>query len=235
MILFVANDQNGERTGSDGLNGGNVRRWEACELSTAVNHQPSAGSEEGFAEPGILAKTRVVICRFLQIGEGSLRDQGFDTRIGAGGLQGDSRAHGFAESEEMLRLFRSLQRVDNSAGVLALKPAVSGDFSAAFAVAPRVHHDDVVTILQEKFRLTDHADAIVGNTVKEHDPRAIWIFRAHFPAAENGAIRSANCEIFATAVRVFEAFVGFADQVRRKRALHGMEKHRPGKPAADRG
>ena len=84
MILFVANDQNGERTGSDGLNGGNVRRWEACELSTAVNHQPSAGSKEGFAEPGILAKARVVICRFLQIGEGSLRDQGFDTRIGAG-------------------------------------------------------------------------------------------------------------------------------------------------------
>src|SRR5215813_3919121 len=135
----------------------------------------------------------------------------------------------------MLRFFRSLQRIDNSAGVLALKPAVCGDFSAAFAVAPRVHHYDVVTILQEKFRLTDNADAIIGNTVKEHDPRAIWIFCAHFPAPENSAIRRANCEIFATAVRVLKAFVRFADQIRRKRTLHGMEKHRPSKPATDCG
>ena len=114
----------------------------------------------------------------------------------------------------MSRFFGSLERVNNDTGVFALEPAVGGNVAAAIAVGTRVHHHDAIAVLQKEFRLSDDADAIVGNAVKEQNPGTVGIFRADFPAAQDGAIRGFDDEVFAFAVRVFEAFVGVADQVR---------------------
>ncbi len=110
--------------------------------------------------------------------------------------------------------FGSFERVNDGAGVSALEPAVGGDVATAVAVGTRVHHDYRIAVLEEGFGLADDADAIVGNSVKEQHPGAVGIFRAHFPAAQDGAVGSFDDEIVAFAVRVLEAFVGVADKVR---------------------
>src|SRR5215475_7146612 len=135
----------------------------------------------------------------------------------------------------MLRFFGSFESVDDCARVFSLEPAVRGDVSAAVAVTAGIHHDDAVAILQEEFGLTDDADAVVGNSVKQQNPGTVGLFRAHFPAAEQRAVWGTDDEIFAATVGVFEALVSLADQVRSERTLHGMKEHWASKPAADGG
>lgn len=166
MIFFVANDQNRKCTGRYGFDGRDFGSRKGCELSSTIDHKPGAGSEKSFAKPGILAQAGIVIGGFLKIGEGSFRNDGFNARISSGGLQCDPCAHGFAQSKEVLRFLQDFQGVNNCAGVLSFKPAVGGDFAAAFAVATSVHHDDAIAILEEKFGLAEDANAIIGNAVK---------------------------------------------------------------------
>jgi hypothetical protein len=103
FILFIANQENRKRARGDRFHRGNLRKWNAGEFFSAVEQRPGAGSEKRFAEQWGFAQAGVVVSGFAQIGEGRFGDHRFDTRIGARRLQGDARAHGFAEREDMPR------------------------------------------------------------------------------------------------------------------------------------
>src|SRR5216684_4330799 len=94
-ILFITNQENGKRAGGDGLLRRDFRDWKARQLFVAVKQRPGEWREKSFAQPGRFSQTGVVVSSFAKVGEGSLRGDGFDARVGGRGLQHDSRAHGF--------------------------------------------------------------------------------------------------------------------------------------------
>src|SRR5258708_6947562 len=102
-IFFIANEENGKSAGSDSFHRRDFRDGKTSEFFVAIEQRPGAGSEKSFAEPGIFPESGVIVGRFANAGEGSFGDDGFDARIGGRGLQDDSRAHGFAESENVRR------------------------------------------------------------------------------------------------------------------------------------
>src|SRR5216683_4204901 len=131
-------------------------------------------------------------------------------------------------------MFRREQRIDDGAGVVAFEPAVSGDGAAAGSVGTSVHYDDAVACAQQKFRLADDADAVVGLAVEEEDPVPVWIFGADFPAVEQHSIRRADVEILAGRPTEGEGSIGFADEVGRKFAADGMQEGGAGEPSGYR-
>ncbi len=188
-------------------------------------------------------------------GERSFGDDGFDAGIGSGGLQGDTRAHGCTQGEDMERGRRSApgqrelveldgdvfvtlgreQGVDNGAGVVAFEPAVGGNGAFAGPVGAGVHHHDTVSGAKENFRLADDADAVVGNTVKKKNPVAVGIFRHNLPAAQKYPVWCANIEILAVCARNREGSVGLADEVEGELAADGVEECGTGKPSGNGG
>src|SRR5260370_1220172 len=102
-IFFIANEENGKSTRGDRFYRRDFRDGKASELFVAIEQRPGAGGEKSFAEPGIFPESGIVVGSFAEIGEGSFGDDGFDARIGGGGLQDDSCAHGLAEREGMRR------------------------------------------------------------------------------------------------------------------------------------
>ncbi len=102
-IFFITNQENRKSARGDSFDRRDFRNGKAGELFVAIEQRPGAGNEKSFTEPGIFSETGVVVGGFAHVGEGSFRDHGFDARIGGRGLQHDSCAHGFAESEEMER------------------------------------------------------------------------------------------------------------------------------------
>jgi hypothetical protein len=188
-VFFIADKQNWKWARSDGFHGRNVVGWKSGKFFSAVQKRPRAGSHQGFSEQRICAQACVIVGRFAKIGERGFGDYRFDARIGSGGLQNDSRAHGFPESEEMkwfrrrpretgrLRRHHHLnidareksrmeQRIDDGAGVVAFEPAVRCDRTFARAVRAGIHHDNAVTGAEKEFGLSNDASAIVGDAVE---------------------------------------------------------------------
>src|SRR5215475_12447348 len=117
----------------------------------------------------------------------------------------------------MVWLFGKLECVDDGTCVFAFEPAVGGDGTAAIAMIARIHHHDAVPVLQKEFGLADNADAVVGDSMKQQDPGAVWICGTDFPATQKNAIRGANGEVFAVAFGMREAGVGFSYEIRGER------------------
>lgn len=243
LVHFVADEKNRESARSDSFDGGNFRDGKSGEFLSAIEQRPTKWSEKRFTKPGILAKASIVVRSFAKAGEGSFGDDGFDARIGGGGLQSDARAHGFAESENMIGPPRRTVRpagpapldrnaknrvgrkqcVNDGAGVVAFEPAVSGDGAFTGAVSAGVHHDDTVASAEQYFGLAHDAHAVIGDTVEDNDPTAVGGFWADLPAAEHEAIGGADIEVFAVGADVGESVVGFADVGGRERFEDRME------------
>ena len=205
FVFFITNQKNRESTPGHSLHWRNLRQRKAGEFFSAIQQRPAEGREKGLAEPGIFAESRIVISGFTEIRERCFRDDGFDAKIGRAGLQRNARAHGLPKCKNVIwranRPPRAMplngftafhkvrvQRVNDRARVVALKPAIGSNGAFARAVAPRVHHDHTVSGPQQKFRLADDAGAIVRHAMKKQDPRAVGIGRGDLPAAEMDAV-----------------------------------------------
>ena len=108
-VRAVTDDQHGKRARGDSFFRRDFGRGKSGERLSAVDHHPGAGREECFAEQRVFLQAGVVVRGFAERCERSFGDYGFDARVGAGGLQRDAGAHGFAEGEEM-EGFRLLRR-----------------------------------------------------------------------------------------------------------------------------
>ena len=256
-ISFIAYEENGKSARGDRFYRRNFRDGKTSEFFVAVEQSPGAGSEKSFAEPGIFPESGVIVGCFADAGERSFSDDGFDARIDGRGLQNDSSAHGFTEGEEMrgrgrgfeprheagvghlhgniFVAFGSEEGVDDGARVIAFEPAVGGDRAAASAVGAGVHHDDAVAGAQQKFRLTDDSDAIVGDAVEDEDPVAVGILGADFPSTKRRSIRGFHVEVFAGCAGGGEGGVGFADKIGRQLAADGMKEGRSSEPSGNGG
>jgi hypothetical protein len=100
-------------------------------------------------------------------------------------------------------------------------------------VGAGVHHDDAVTGAEEKFRLADYADAIIGDAVKKEDPTSVGMLRTDDPTSKENAVRGADIEVFAVAAGKGERGVGFADEVGGKFAANRMKEAGGDEPACD--
>jgi len=132
-------------------------------------------------------------------------------------------------------MLRQQKSVDDGAGVAAFEPAIGGDGATAGPVGAGVHHDNTVPGAQQKFRLADDSDAVVGDAVEKEDPAPVGFFRSDFPTPEERAIRRANVEVLAGCASEGEGSAGFADEIGRQFAANGMEKRRSGEPSGYRG
>src|SRR6266436_2457904 len=130
-------------------------------------------------------------------------------------------------------MLRREQSIDDGAGVVAFEPAIGGDGSAAGTVGAGVHHDHAVAGAQEEFRLADYAHAVVRDAMEDEDPAPIGIFRADFPAAEQGSVRGAHIEILAGRAGGGKGGVGFAKEIGSQLATKWMKEGRSGKPSSD--
>jgi len=231
----VADEQDREGALGDGAFGRDFRDGEAGEGLAAEKHDPGSRSEERFAEPGKFLKAGVIVGSFTKAGEGRFGDDGFDARVDAGGLQGNPGAHGFTKSENVRGMFRGDERVEDGARVVAFEPAVGGHGASTFAVGAGVHQYDIVTGTEEEQRVFEDADAIVGDAVKNKNPRAVGLRSAHLPAAKKNAIGSGHGEGFAKRADLCEGGVGLLDEVGGERASNGMKEGWSDKPADDAG
>lgn len=103
----------------------------------------------------------------------------------------------------------------------------------AGAVSASVHHDDAIAGADQELGLTDDADAVVGDAVKEEDPVAVGMVGADDPSVKQDAVGGADVEVFAVAAAVGEAGVGFADEVEGEFSADRMEKSGSDEPACD--
>jgi hypothetical protein len=244
-IFFITNQENRKGARRDGFHRRNFRNRKAAEFFSTIEQRPSERGEERLAEPGILAKSGIVVGGFAEIGEGGFGDDRFDARIGSGGLQRDTPAHGFAQGENVPRRragqvhrtalrYRAEEVVDDRARVVALEPAVGGDGALAGAVGAGVHHDHTVARAEQEFRLAYDAHAVVGHAVKEQHPRTVGIQGSDLPAAEKDTVRGTDVEILTLRVGDGKRSVGFPDEIRREFEADGMKEPRRDQPAPDR-
>lgn len=250
-IVLVADEQDGERASGNGFFRGDFVSRKSCDFGAAVDERPRAGSEKGFAQPGISAEAGVVVGGFGKAGESSFGDNGFDARIRSGGLQRDARAHGFAEGEDVIwqwarrsadsgPLDRNTginqgrnESVDDGAGVVAFEVAVGGDGALARSVSAGVHHENAVSGAQQNARVLDHSNPIIGYTVKDEHPGAVRILGDDFPATEQSSIGRADVKIRASRTDGRKGDVGFANEAGSELPADGVEESRAGKPAAN--
>jgi hypothetical protein len=68
---------------------------------STVEQRPTERREKGLAEQRRFPQAGVIVRSFAEIREGRFGDHRFDARIGSGGLQRDTRAHGFSESKNV--------------------------------------------------------------------------------------------------------------------------------------
>ncbi len=229
----IADQEHWEGAFRDGSNGRDLRGGETGEGLSAPEEQPGTGSEESFAEPGIFLQARVVVGSFAKAGEGGFGDDRLDAGVDSGGLQGDARAHGFAEGEDVGGMLGSDEGVEDGAGVLAFEPAVGGDGSIALAVGAGIHEDDGVACVQQDLGLIDHADAVIGDAVKRENPVAVGVSGANFPSAQSDAIASGDCEVFEVGAGRLETQIGLMDQVGSEQAALRMKKCGSEKPSTN--
>ncbi len=168
FVFFVADEKDREGARCDGLHRRNFSDGKAGEFFAAIEKRPAERSEKSFAKNRRSAQSGVIVGGFSQRGERGFRNDGFDARIGSGGLQRDAGAHGFAEGEDVghstawgarqwnakaRSQLGSAKSVDDGAGVGVFEPAVGCDFAFACAVGAGVHHDDAVAGAKQEFGL----------------------------------------------------------------------------------
>ena len=103
-ISAVTNQKQRKRPPAHRFYRRNFARRETRELFAAVDHGPSARGEKCFAQERPPLQSRLVIGCFLQIRKRRLGRHGFDSRVGACGLQRDSCSHGVPQGKDMRRM-----------------------------------------------------------------------------------------------------------------------------------
>ena len=101
-VFFIANEEHGKWACCPSFHRRNFRDGKAGKFFSAIQQCPAKRRKQSLAEQRIFSEAGVIVRGFTHVGEGCFGDDGFDARIGGRGLQDDSRAHGFAEGEDML-------------------------------------------------------------------------------------------------------------------------------------
>src|SRR5882762_6403549 len=80
-----------------------------------------------------------------------------------------SRSHGLRKAEDATRVLVLLEPIKPAVNVLRFQQTVGGKFAAAGPVRPSIGHEDAEAVTQEEFRVANHTQPIVTETVQQDD------------------------------------------------------------------
>src|SRR5579862_9558777 len=148
----------------DGLLGGDLLHVEPVFPASPKKGGLDDRTEKSTAKPRAGAKrlSHAVISDFTKIGERGLGSHGAQLRMRVERLKQFGRAHRFTEAEYASRMCFSFQKVNPLMNVITLDESVGREFSTARAMRTGVGQQYGESVGQKEIRISDHAQAIVG-------------------------------------------------------------------------
>jgi len=125
------------------------------------------GAQQGAAQQraGVQLLAEAVVGGFAEAGEGRLRNDGAETRLGAERVEQLRGSHGFAEAVDAVRCFGLFDPIEPATNVLSFFHAVCGDCAVAQAVGAGIGKQDSIAVTKQEIGAAEHAGAVVGDTV----------------------------------------------------------------------
>jgi len=128
--------------------------------------------------------SHAVVGNLTKIGEGGFGGDGTEARVCVERLKELSCAHGFAESEDAVGMILRVEKLEPLVDVVALEESVGGEWAAAGAVGTGVGEQDSESMGEKELCVSGHADAVVGEAVKEEDGVSVGVIGSNEPGAE---------------------------------------------------
>ena len=139
--------------------------------------------------------THAIVGDLAKAGERRFDGNCAEAWLDSEGLQELGRAHGFAEAEDAMRVILCEKEIEPLLDVVPFEKAVGSEFTAAGTVGARVGKQNCESPGQEKLRVSDHTNAVVGEAVEQNYSVAVVVMRLDGPSPQCCAVWCADGNI----------------------------------------
>ena len=172
-------------------------------------------AEKSSSEPGTEMEglTHAIVGDLAESGERGFCGDGAESRLNRERLQEFCCAHGFAESEDAVRMVMHREKIEPLMNVVALEKAIGRKFTSTAAVGTRVREEDGESVGKQELGVSRHANAIVALTVEEDYGVAVGGAGKDHPGIQRGGVCCGDGDIFEFGIEMVGNFAhsGFVD------------------------
>lgn len=198
IVDLAVNQKDRHLGGYDRIFWRNLLHIEAVLQSHVQESEFDDGAEEGASEPGTEVKglPHAVVGDLAETGEGRFGGDGAEAGLDGERLQELGGAHGFAESEDAVRVILSGEEAEPLVNIITFEKAVGGELTSTSTVGACVGKKHGESVSEEELCVSGHADAVVAETVEENDGIAVTVVGMDRPGAEGNGIGRGDGNVF---------------------------------------